>query len=100
MTVSPVILEEVRLFFMSVGLGFFLAVIYEFLRLFRKLVKHALLARSVEDFCYWIFSGLACFVLIFRENDGILRGFVILGVLIGMLLQEWVIFPAIFHKKC
>ena len=103
---SPVILEEVRLFLLSICAGFFLALLYEILRVFRRLLPHGMLLRSVEDFLYWIFCGMFTFLLLFRENNGILRGFALGGIVLGMFWQDKVVYPFIsriirsfFNKK-
>lgn len=66
--------------------GILMVLLYEAIRLIRMLIRHSVLAVAVEDLCYW----LACAVLIFRmlylENSGVIRGFAIAAVILGMVL--------------
>lgn len=40
---------------------------------------------------YWIYSSLIVFTLLYRENDGNLRAYVIAAVFAGMVLYQWLI---------
>lgn len=65
--------------------GIWMAV-YDILRVFRKLVRHSYTAVGAEDFVYWICTGIGIFRFLYRENDGTIRGFVLVGIGLGMLL--------------
>ena len=88
---SPNIQVEARLLVMSVAAGAGLMAIYDVLRVFRLLVRHVWLWIGVEDFLYWIFSGFATFYLLYRENDGALRLYVIGSVLLAMIVYDRVL---------
>lgn len=81
---SPDIWTETRLLGLSVLAGAALAAVYSVLRVFRLLVRHGWLWTGIEDFIYWIFSGFAVFYLLYLENDGALRLYVIGSVLLSM----------------
>ncbi len=38
---------------------------------------------SVEDIIYGIYAGLSVFVMCFKVADGIIRGFIIMGIAVG-----------------
>lgn len=79
---------EARLLVLSFLTGAWLMVLYDGLRLFRLLVRHGWLWTGVEDLLYWMFSGFVTFYLLYRENDGALRLYVIGTVLLAMVLYD------------
>lgn len=85
---SPNIQTEARLLMMSVMTGAGLMALYDVLRMFRLLVRHGWLWIGLEDLFYWIFSGFATFYLLYRENDGALRLYIIGSVLLSMVIYD------------
>lgn len=85
---SPDIHFEARLLMMGVAAGAGLMALYDLLRVFRLLVRHGWLWIGLEDLGYWIFSGFAVFYLLYRENDGALRMYVIGTVLLAMVVYD------------
>lgn len=92
---SGVITWEAELFIRAFQLGIILMVIYDCLRIFRMILPHNIIVISIEDFTYWIFNGLAVFRLLYLENDGVIRGFALIGLFMGMLLYCWLVSPLI-----
>lgn len=84
--VSDQIIGEVLLFGDSFLLGILLFVLYDVIRIFRRILPRGIVLVSVEDFLFWFFAGSAVFVLLYRENDGALRFYVLGGMLAGALL--------------
>ena len=68
----------------SEGMGLFL--LYDIFRIFRRIVPHGAIWIGVEDFCYWLLCTAAVFLMLYQENDGMIRGFAIGGVIFGMIL--------------
>lgn len=85
---SPNIQIEARLLILSLLTGAGLMALYDVLRVFRLLVRHGWLWMGVEDLLYWIFAGFATFYLLYRENDGALRLYVIGSVLLAMIIYD------------
>ena len=85
---SPNIHFEVRLLVMGIMAGAGLMALYDLLRLFRALVPHGWFWMGLEDLGYWIFAGLAVFYLLYRENDGSLRLYVISTVFLTMIVYD------------
>ena len=83
---SPGIHFEIRLLILGVAAGAGLMALYDLLRLFRALVPHGWL--WVEDLLYWIFAGLAVFYLLYEENDGALRLYVISTIFLTMIVYD------------
>ena len=74
---STYLAMEVRLVWMSFVLGCILMASYDLLRWFRFFVPHGLVWTGIEDFFYWICAAVMTFLLLFYENSGIVRAYVI-----------------------
>lgn len=85
---SMTIRYELQLLFASLTVGICLMVVYDGLRVFRTLVPHGNFWTGIEDAVYWAGSSITTFLLLFWQNDGILRWYAILGVLLGMLVYN------------
>ena len=83
---SSQIVEETLFLYHSVLLGVFVAVIYDIIRIFRRVVKHNRFFLSLEDILYWVFCAWEVFYLLYKESSGVLRWFAILGIALGMFL--------------
>lgn len=99
---SATIYYELRLLAASLAVGLCLMAVYDGLRIFRVLVPHQSLWTGMEDAVYWLASSITTFLLLFRQNDGILRWYAIGGVLLGMLLYNMTVSRILLKllKKC
>lgn len=93
---SLYIQEEAGLAALSFVLGILLMISYDLLRLFRLLIPHGSLWTGLEDFFYWIYCAVMTFSLLFYENDGILRGYVIVSTFLGMFLYDRLVSQSVF----
>ncbi len=84
--ISGSLAEEGRLLLAAVLQGMGFMAVYDGLRVFRGVVRHGAAWVNVEDFCYWVAVGAAAFAFALRENDGIVRWYVIAGMGAGMLV--------------
>lgn len=91
--VSEGIREELIFLLISIALGEGLVMLYDILRILRRVVRHGMVWISVEDIGYWIVSSLLVFGMIFQTNDGLVRGFSIGGILAGMLFYNHFVSP-------
>lgn len=82
------LLREIELTVISLLAGAWLMMCYDLLRVFRILVRHKNLWVGLEDFFYWIYAGVTAFLLLYRENDGRLRAYVIVGIFAGMVVYD------------
>ena len=94
---SGVIRYEAWLLMLSLATGGWLMLVYDTLRAFRLMIRHSAFAVGLEDFFYWIGAGVVTFNLLYQQNDGGLRAYVIGGVLGGMILYDRLI-SRIFFK--
>ena len=82
--INEIIYWELYALVVSFFNGVLLAWIYDNIRAFRRIVRHKTVAfMSVEDIIYGI---LSVFVMCFKVADGIIRGFIIMGIAVGAFL--------------
>ena len=79
---------EWELLLITIKLGVKLALFYDIIRIFRFMISHRNFVISVEDFLFWIYATLVIFRLQLEQSDGVLRGFSVLGMLLGMFLYN------------
>ena len=79
---------EVQFFFVSVVWGVVLLIVYDFLRIFRRIIPHSWEFVAIEDLLFWITSGMLIFNMMYEQNNGIIRGFSIFGMTLGMLIYN------------
>ncbi|TGY91977.1 spore cortex biosynthesis protein YabQ [Petralouisia muris] len=101
MQVSAGIIKEADVLLASFFTGMILLFVYDLLRIMRRLISHKAWVTGAEDLLFWIGSAIALFAMLYRENSGYIRGFVIGGVLVGMLiynllLSAWVVKGSVF----
>ena len=82
MGISPDIATELHLLGASLSMGGMLSLIYGIFLLRRMVLPEKWLLTGIEDFLYWTAAGFAVFYLLYRENDGALRLYVIAVVLV------------------
>lgn len=63
-----------------------MAFIYDVFRIKRKTVRTRSISIYIEDFIYWIIVAVVMFGVVYYSNDGELRGYIFIGVLIGVVL--------------
>ena len=70
--------------FSLTGIG--LGVLFDFFRALRKTFKTPDLVTYLEDIIYWILAGIIVLYNIWFFNDGEIRIYMILGILIGAVI--------------
>ncbi len=91
---SPVIIKEVTLLWHAFLLGAAIAFGYDFLRIFRRCIRHGRFWVSLEDILFWMVCALVIFAMFYRENNGMFRWSVIPGAAAGLYLYEKTFSPA------
>ena len=95
MKVSATILKEADILLKALATGVILILVYDLLRIIRRLIPHGPFMTALEDLLFWAGSAVAVFSMLYKENDGYLRGFSIGGVIIGMILYSVLLSPFI-----
>ena len=88
---SQDIVQEAVFFLHSILMGLVITFAYDWVLIFRKLFTHGRFFMSVEDFVYWFACGIGVFYMLYRENNGILRWFAVVGAALGMLIYKAII---------
>lgn len=77
------IVDELYIFLIAINYGLIIGGIYDFYRVFRYFSKPKKILTAIEDILFWIIVTLIVFTFLVRKTDGIIRGFVLLGFIIG-----------------
>ena len=78
---------EVEVFLSALLSGIFLYAIYAAVEMLRKVKRHPLWLINLEDVCYWSVVLGYIFVQIYHTNNGIIRGYYVLGVVFGSVFM-------------
>lgn len=90
---------EVRFFLTAVLLGAAAAMMYDFLRVWRRFHRQTLFTVSVQDFIFWFVLGVFGFQLIYYYNAGTIRFFALGGIFLGACIYIWTL-GRFFVKYC
>lgn len=74
---------ELYVFFCSLWTGCIVSGVYMCIRIFRRIIKHSLLAVSIEDLLFWIFTSIYIYYQIFLSTKGVLRWYFFAGIVLG-----------------
>lgn len=85
---SGTIAKEAGFWLYAVALGIQLLLLYDLIRIFRRILPHRTAAIGFEDFCYWMAAGVMIFHMLYKFNYGVIRWFAVFGMLAGMLLYH------------
>lgn len=100
--------EQARLFLVLVAAGMAAGLVYDFVRVLRRLVRHSLFMIQAEDLIYWLVFTVFIMMILLWENNGELRVFSVVAPVLGMIiyfgaLSEFFLVPAtaltLFIKK-
>lgn len=82
---------QMQFFMISILWGAIILLAYDVLRILRRLIKHNNIILAIQDLIFWIVASVFIFAMIYKENDGIIRGFAVMGVTIGMVLYHFIV---------
>lgn len=78
--------SQVRNFLLSLGFGFLVGIFYDVFRILRMVVSSGKIAVFIGDVLYVTLSAAATFLFLLTVNDGQVRGYILMGELIGFLI--------------
>ena len=85
---SRVIWSELQTVCRAFFCGAFITVVYDVLRIFRRVIAHGNVWIGIEDFLFWIWTAFWSFSVLYREIDGSLRMYTIGAMAAGMLVYH------------
>ena len=88
---EEVIQHELELGLVCFCWGIALLAVYDVLRIVRRVIKHNIIAISLEDFLFWLLFLAGTFELLRRKNNGIFRYSVIIAAAAGMVLYHFLL---------
>ena len=78
--------NQIITFVLSLLLGCIFCLLYDILRALRKVCLNSFMAINICDLICWIIYGFITFIFLIARTNGEIRGFVLLGELIGFVL--------------
>lgn len=78
-------LSEIQVFACFYIIGIIIGVLFDFFKSLRKEIKHKDKIVLVEDIIFLLFSGILVFIGIFKINYGVLRLYIVLAIILGMI---------------
>ncbi len=66
--------------------GLIIGLIFDFFRILRKSFKTKNYVTYIEDFLFWILTGISIILFMYKFSDGNLRLYMILGLGLGFIL--------------
>lgn len=85
------VVDEFYIFLIAINYGLIFGGIYDFYRVFRYFSKPKKILSAIEDLLFWIVITGLVFMFLVKQTDGIIRGFVLLGFIIGYIFYIKVI---------
>ena len=79
------------LFLIFVLDGIIIGFLFDIFRILRRTIKTKDFVTYLEDFLFWILTGIIILYSIFTFNNGEIRLFLFLGIIIGILLYMFLI---------
>ena len=80
------IYTQLQLFFIFLINGLLIGLLFDFFRILRKAIKTADFITYVEDALFWILTGFIILYSIFTYNNGEIRLFMFLAIILGILI--------------
>lgn len=80
--------KELMYLFICLFNGFVLTMLYDLLRIFRRIIRHNKSIICLEDIIYGVFIGTYLFKVNFDNNDGTVRLFVLIALVFGGLIYS------------
>lgn len=82
------ILSEVNFFLASFLWGALLFLAYDLFVVMRRIIPHAKLIIAIEDIGFWITASILIFRMMYQMNDGVIRYYAIVSVILGMKIYQ------------
>lgn len=80
------VINQAYLFLIFIINGIIIGFIFDFFRIIRKTFKTADIVTYIQDLLFWILTGLIILYSTFTFNNGEIRIFMFVGILIGLIL--------------
>ena len=78
--------NQAYLFLIFILAGLIIGFLFDFFRILRKTIKTSDFVTYMQDFIFWILTGVIILYFIFTFNNGEIRLFLFLGIMTGILI--------------
>ncbi|WP_408646597.1 spore cortex biosynthesis protein YabQ [Vallitalea okinawensis] len=78
--------EQALTFILTVLTGCLLGLVYDLIRIIRRIIRHNNIAMNMEDFLFFILCGFVVFLILFNDNYGEIRFFSLIGATLGTII--------------
>ncbi|MCI8352650.1 MAG: spore cortex biosynthesis protein YabQ [Clostridia bacterium] len=78
--------NQAYLFMMFIVNGVLIGILFDVFRILRKTFKTKDVITYIEDISFWILTGLLTLYFVFYYNDGEIRFYIFLGIILGILI--------------
>lgn len=89
--------EQLTSFIIFTIVGVIISIIFDIFRILRKTFKTPDIVTYIEDIIFWIATGLIILFSIFLFNNGELRLYIFIGIIIGIVL--YMLFISIYFIR-
>ena len=79
-------MNEIYIFSLFILTGMIIGILFDIFRIFRKNFKTIDSITYIQDFLFWILTGIILLYSIFAFNNGELRGYIFVGIILGIFL--------------
>lgn len=83
---NTIAIEQTYSFLVFVINGILIGILFDIFRILRKSFQTPDIITYIEDSLFWILAGLTTLIILFRFNDGELRLYTFLGIILGVLV--------------
>ena len=91
------IISQTILFIIFILNGVFVGILFDFFRILRRSFKTSDIITYIQDILFWILAGASILYSIFKFNNGELRLYIFIGILLGVSAYI-LIFSRLFIK--
>lgn len=94
-------LNQLYIFLLFILTGIVIGIVFDIFRIFRRSFKTNDIITYVQDFLFWLVTGCILLFSIFTFNNGELRGYIFVGIILGLILHLLILskyFIGIFVK--
>ena len=78
--------KELLAFLQAIFAGNMVCLVYDALRIWRRILRHNLWIIALEDILFWVWTSIHIYVRIFQTCDGIIRWYFVVGTIVGGIL--------------
>jgi len=78
--------RELSIFLYACGFGACIGLFYDFFRIMRIAIPFGSLVIFIQDAIFWVVAGAGTFLFTYALNAGEVRGFLLMGELVGAVL--------------